>query len=163
MLCEEDSATSYAGAQKGLVNSSSGFVSCGLEHAFKNSSYKGPNRRSNSCCDETCASAEEETLCSWVTGSKKDTWSCSSTTQKERVVTIKFTRMEVSWCSKAYGYLFSSGRSCSSTFRKDTWSCSSTTQKERVVTIKFTRMEVSWCSKAYGYLFSSGRSCSSTF
>nr|GEW95118.1 reverse transcriptase domain-containing protein [Tanacetum cinerariifolium] len=28
----------------------------------KNSSYKGPNRRSNSCCDGTCASAEEETV-----------------------------------------------------------------------------------------------------
>nr|GEV16842.1 hypothetical protein [Tanacetum cinerariifolium] len=30
--------------------------------AVKNSSYKGPNRRSNSCCDGTCASAEEETF-----------------------------------------------------------------------------------------------------
>nr|GFD02069.1 hypothetical protein [Tanacetum cinerariifolium] len=80
MLCEEDSATSCTGAQKGLVNSSSGCVSCLLEllmgeedlthkePTVKNSLYKEPNRRSNSCCDGTCASAEEETLCSWGTG-----------------------------------------------------------------------------------------------
>nr|GEV61244.1 hypothetical protein [Tanacetum cinerariifolium] len=63
MLCEEDSATSCAGAHKGLVNSISGCLSCGLEPALKNSSYKGPNNRSNSCCDGTFASAEEETSC----------------------------------------------------------------------------------------------------
>nr|GEY17351.1 integrase, catalytic region, zinc finger, CCHC-type, peptidase aspartic, catalytic [Tanacetum cinerariifolium] len=34
----------------------------------KNSTYKGPNRRSNSCCDGTCASAKEETFYSWGTG-----------------------------------------------------------------------------------------------
>nr|GEZ56170.1 integrase, catalytic region, zinc finger, CCHC-type, peptidase aspartic, catalytic [Tanacetum cinerariifolium] len=71
MLCEEDSTTSYAGAQKGLVNSSTGCLSCRLEHSLKNSSYKGPNKRSNSCCDGTFASAEEETSCHWGTGKKK--------------------------------------------------------------------------------------------
>nr|GFC19850.1 hypothetical protein [Tanacetum cinerariifolium] len=72
MLCEEDSATSCTGG-----------MSCGFElfkgdedlltlevHAVKNSSYKGPNRRSNSYCNGTCASAEEETFCSWGTGSE---------------------------------------------------------------------------------------------
>nr|GEY25368.1 hypothetical protein [Tanacetum cinerariifolium] len=38
--------------------------------AMKNSSYKGPNRRSNSCCDGTCSSAEYETFCSWGTRSE---------------------------------------------------------------------------------------------
>nr|GEZ09964.1 hypothetical protein [Tanacetum cinerariifolium] len=38
--------------------------------ALKNSSYKGPNRRSNSCCDGTCTSAEEETSCRWGTRDK---------------------------------------------------------------------------------------------
>nr|GEZ96910.1 hypothetical protein [Tanacetum cinerariifolium] len=69
MLCEEDSASSCAGAQKGLVNSSSCCLSCRLEPALKNSSYKGPNKRSNSCCDgtSTSASAEEETSCLFTT------------------------------------------------------------------------------------------------
>nr|GFB23835.1 hypothetical protein [Tanacetum cinerariifolium] len=31
--------------------------------ALKNSSYKGPNRRSNSCSDETIVSAEGRTFC----------------------------------------------------------------------------------------------------
>nr|GEV06601.1 hypothetical protein [Tanacetum cinerariifolium] len=31
--------------------------------ALKNSSYKGPNRRSNSCCDRTTVSAEGRTIC----------------------------------------------------------------------------------------------------
>nr|GFB44361.1 Gag-Pol polyprotein [Tanacetum cinerariifolium] len=44
MLCEKDSTTSCTRVQKGFVKSSSGCVSCGLEPALKNSSYKGPNR-----------------------------------------------------------------------------------------------------------------------
>ncbi|GKE40819.1 hypothetical protein Tco_1464224 [Tanacetum coccineum] len=36
--------------------------------ALKNSSYKGPKRRSNSCCVGAVASAEGETFCSWGTG-----------------------------------------------------------------------------------------------
>ncbi|GKB58462.1 MAK10-like protein [Tanacetum coccineum] len=36
--------------------------------AVKNSSYKGPNRRSNSCCDGAVVSADGETCCSWGTG-----------------------------------------------------------------------------------------------
>ncbi|GJS91495.1 sodium/hydrogen exchanger 6 [Tanacetum coccineum] len=32
---------------------------------LKNSSYKGPNRRSNSCCNGAVVSAEGETFCSW--------------------------------------------------------------------------------------------------
>ncbi|GKD70453.1 hypothetical protein Tco_1324543 [Tanacetum coccineum] len=36
--------------------------------ALKNSSYRGPNRRSNSCCDRTVVSAEGETFCSWGMG-----------------------------------------------------------------------------------------------
>nr|GEY70609.1 hypothetical protein [Tanacetum cinerariifolium] len=39
-------------------------------HALKNSSYKGPKRRSNSCCDGAIVSAEGETFCSWGTGSE---------------------------------------------------------------------------------------------
>nr|GEU92195.1 retrovirus-related Pol polyprotein from transposon TNT 1-94 [Tanacetum cinerariifolium] len=38
--------------------------------AVKNSSYRGPNRRSNSCCNGTCASSEEEIFCRWGTGSE---------------------------------------------------------------------------------------------
>nr|GEZ13051.1 hypothetical protein [Tanacetum cinerariifolium] len=38
--------------------------------ALKDSSYKGPNRRSNSCCDETIVSADGETFCSWGAGSE---------------------------------------------------------------------------------------------
>nr|GFC88611.1 putative ribonuclease H-like domain-containing protein [Tanacetum cinerariifolium] len=45
-----------------------GCLSCGFEHALKNSSYKGPNKRSSSCCDGTSASAEEETSCRYETG-----------------------------------------------------------------------------------------------
>ncbi|GJT44168.1 hypothetical protein Tco_1109961 [Tanacetum coccineum] len=54
-----------------------GCVSCGAElsvgeedllarevPALKNSSYKGPKRRSNSCCDGTVVSAKGETFCS---------------------------------------------------------------------------------------------------
>ncbi|GJW87915.1 hypothetical protein Tco_0163255 [Tanacetum coccineum] len=37
--------------------------------SLKNSSYKGPKRRSNSCCDGTVVSAEGETLCSSGAGS----------------------------------------------------------------------------------------------
>ncbi|GKE97905.1 hypothetical protein Tco_0021256, partial [Tanacetum coccineum] len=33
----------------------------------KNSSYRGPNRRSNSCCDGAAVSADGETICSWGT------------------------------------------------------------------------------------------------
>ncbi|GKD65533.1 hypothetical protein Tco_1307641, partial [Tanacetum coccineum] len=57
-------------------SSTHGGVSCCLElsvgeeesltlevYAVKNSSYKGPKRRSNSCCDRTVVSAEEETFC----------------------------------------------------------------------------------------------------
>ncbi|GJS55735.1 hypothetical protein Tco_0629097 [Tanacetum coccineum] len=40
--------------------------------AVKNSSYKGPKRRSNSCCDGAVVSAEGETFCSWGTGATKD-------------------------------------------------------------------------------------------
>ncbi|GKF57804.1 hypothetical protein Tco_0171341, partial [Tanacetum coccineum] len=36
--------------------------------ALKNSSYKGPNRRSNSCCDRAIVSADGETFCSWGAG-----------------------------------------------------------------------------------------------
>nr|GEZ39284.1 hypothetical protein [Tanacetum cinerariifolium] len=32
--------------------------------AVKSSSYKGPDRRSNSCCDGAVESAEGETVCS---------------------------------------------------------------------------------------------------
>nr|GEU39669.1 uncharacterized mitochondrial protein AtMg00810-like [Tanacetum cinerariifolium] len=38
--------------------------------ALKNSSYKGPNRRSNSCCDGTIVSTEGRTFYSWGTGSE---------------------------------------------------------------------------------------------
>ncbi|GJT31436.1 hypothetical protein Tco_0911711 [Tanacetum coccineum] len=54
-----------------------GFVSCGAKlsvgeedlltrevPSLKNSSYKGPKRRSNSCCDRTVVSAEGKTFCS---------------------------------------------------------------------------------------------------
>nr|GEW01149.1 protein reticulata-related 1, chloroplastic-like [Tanacetum cinerariifolium] len=42
--------------------------------ALQNSSYKGPNRRSNSCCDETVVSAEGRTCCILGTGkTQKDT------------------------------------------------------------------------------------------
>ncbi|GJT86099.1 hypothetical protein Tco_1067816 [Tanacetum coccineum] len=37
--------------------------------SLKNSSYKGPKRRSNSCCDGTVVSAEGETFCSFGAGS----------------------------------------------------------------------------------------------
>nr|GFB54423.1 hypothetical protein [Tanacetum cinerariifolium] len=37
-----------------------------IEPALKNSSYKGPNKRFNSCCDGTSASAKEEL--SWGNG-----------------------------------------------------------------------------------------------
>ncbi|GJU54539.1 hypothetical protein Tco_1228253 [Tanacetum coccineum] len=56
-------------------------VSCGAELSvgeedlltrevpvLKNLTYKGPKRRSNSCCDGTIISAEGETFCSWGTG-----------------------------------------------------------------------------------------------
>ncbi|GJS90502.1 hypothetical protein Tco_0773138, partial [Tanacetum coccineum] len=36
--------------------------------ALKNSSYKGPNRRSNSCCDGVVVSADGETFCSFNAG-----------------------------------------------------------------------------------------------
>ncbi|GJS90637.1 hypothetical protein Tco_0773273 [Tanacetum coccineum] len=36
--------------------------------ALKNSSYKGPNRRSNSCYNEVVVSTEGETFCSWGAG-----------------------------------------------------------------------------------------------
>ncbi|GKC03836.1 hypothetical protein Tco_0995446 [Tanacetum coccineum] len=36
--------------------------------AVKNSSYKGPKRRSNSCCNRAVVSADGETLCSCATG-----------------------------------------------------------------------------------------------
>nr|GEY15078.1 hypothetical protein [Tanacetum cinerariifolium] len=36
----------------------------------KNSSYKGPNRRSNSCCDEVVVSAKGEIFCHWRTRPK---------------------------------------------------------------------------------------------
>nr|GFB65170.1 retrovirus-related Pol polyprotein from transposon TNT 1-94 [Tanacetum cinerariifolium] len=39
-----------------------------IEPALKNSSYKGPNKISDSCCDGTFASIEEETSCRWGTG-----------------------------------------------------------------------------------------------
>nr|GEU98925.1 hypothetical protein [Tanacetum cinerariifolium] len=38
------------------------------EPALKNSSYKGPKRRSNSCCDGADVSAEGEMFCSWGMG-----------------------------------------------------------------------------------------------
>ncbi|GKA19393.1 hypothetical protein Tco_0699308 [Tanacetum coccineum] len=38
--------------------------------ALKNSSYKGPNRRSNSCCDGAVVSAKGEIFCSWGAGSE---------------------------------------------------------------------------------------------
>ncbi|GKE10375.1 hypothetical protein Tco_1413926, partial [Tanacetum coccineum] len=38
--------------------------------AVKNSSYKGPKRISNSCCDGTVVSAKGETFCSWGTGTE---------------------------------------------------------------------------------------------
>nr|GEV41955.1 retrovirus-related Pol polyprotein from transposon TNT 1-94 [Tanacetum cinerariifolium] len=49
-----------------------GCLSCRLEPALKNSSYKGPNKRSNSCCDGTSASDEEETSCRWGKASDYD-------------------------------------------------------------------------------------------
>nr|GEY80115.1 Gag-Pol polyprotein [Tanacetum cinerariifolium] len=61
MLCEEDSTTSCTGAQKELLMGEEDLLTL-EEPAVKNSSYKGPNRRSNSCCDGTSASAEEETF-----------------------------------------------------------------------------------------------------
>nr|GFA99912.1 hypothetical protein [Tanacetum cinerariifolium] len=33
--------------------------------ALKNSSYRGPNRRSKSCCDRAIVSTDGETFCSW--------------------------------------------------------------------------------------------------
>ncbi|GKF82561.1 hypothetical protein Tco_0244217, partial [Tanacetum coccineum] len=38
--------------------------------ALKNSSYKGPKRRSNSCYDGAVVSTDGETCCSWGTGSE---------------------------------------------------------------------------------------------
>nr|GEW03156.1 hypothetical protein [Tanacetum cinerariifolium] len=60
-----------------------GCESFGLEPALKNSSYKGPNRRSNSCYDGTCASAKEETLCSWGTDKEVPISKGSSVTTTE--------------------------------------------------------------------------------
>ncbi|GJR79902.1 hypothetical protein Tco_0150687 [Tanacetum coccineum] len=66
-----------------------GFVSCGAElsvgeedlltrevPSLKNSSYKGPKRRSKSCCDRTVVSAEGKTFCSSGAGqvSKRSDW-----------------------------------------------------------------------------------------
>ncbi|GJU96286.1 hypothetical protein Tco_1321042 [Tanacetum coccineum] len=36
--------------------------------ALKNSSYRGPKRRFNSCCDGAVVSAKGETFCSWGAG-----------------------------------------------------------------------------------------------
>ncbi|GKC99232.1 hypothetical protein Tco_1169507 [Tanacetum coccineum] len=65
----------------GIVWLIEGSVSCYLElsmgeedlltlevPALKNSSYKGPKKRSNSCCDGAVVSADGETFYSWGTG-----------------------------------------------------------------------------------------------
>ncbi|GKA14343.1 hypothetical protein Tco_0693989, partial [Tanacetum coccineum] len=84
ILREEDSATSCTSVQKGLVEYSLKGVCLDLNmHAvgeedlltrevpsLKNSSYKGPKRRSNFCCDGTVVSAEGETFCSSGAGSR---------------------------------------------------------------------------------------------
>ncbi|GKA43967.1 hypothetical protein Tco_0736691 [Tanacetum coccineum] len=88
MLREEDSAISRTALTfVGFVGSVEdglfvvGGVSCCLElsvgeeelltldvPAVKNSLYKGPKARSNSCYDGTVVSAKGETFCSWGTG-----------------------------------------------------------------------------------------------
>ncbi|GJT62029.1 hypothetical protein Tco_1005562 [Tanacetum coccineum] len=68
ILREDDSAASSPGEAKGLINS---YVKVSVREegsltlevpTVKNSSYKGPKSRSNSCCDGAVVSAEGETF-----------------------------------------------------------------------------------------------------
>ncbi|GJS06391.1 hypothetical protein Tco_0363187 [Tanacetum coccineum] len=84
ILLEEDSTTSHTVGVVGSVEDGV-FVIGGVSYclelsmgeedlltlkvpALKNSSYRGPKRRSNSCCDESVVSAEEEKFYSCETG-----------------------------------------------------------------------------------------------